>query len=64
MKPLSSRTLDTVTPGEWRAASKAERDKFIVAWARKGLVSFCCLGCGFPTAHGQAECEACRPIKP
>lgn len=54
------RTLDTVTPQEWGAATKKERAEFISIQAKRGFASFVCLTCGFPTAHGQASCEACR----
>jgi len=55
-----NRNLNTVTAAEWRAASKDERQEFMRREARKGYVSFVCLTCGFPTAYGQAACEACH----
>lgn len=55
------RTLDTVTAEEWRAATQDERRRFLQDWARRGVVSFVCLNCSFPSAHGVAFCEACRP---
>jgi lipopolysaccharide biosynthesis regulator YciM len=59
----ADRTLDTVTPEEWRAASPSQRQAFIAAQASHGLASFRCTGCGFPTARGVASCEACRPME-
>jgi len=58
------RTLDTVSPSEWRLADAEERATFKTRWARRGHVSFVCLTCGYPTAHGQAICEACTPSAP
>jgi hypothetical protein len=57
---MVDRDLDTVTPEEWREMSKRQRADFINSWARRGVVSFQCLGCSFPTAHGQSTCESCR----
>ena len=55
-----SRTLDSVTAEEWRTASSAEQKQFIERERKRGVVSFACLRCGFPTEHGCVGCEACR----
>lgn len=64
MRIPDDRDLDSVTPEDWRAASCVERAEFIQRWGRLGMVSFCCLVCGFPTARGMAGCDACqgRPL--
>ena len=54
------KTLDTVTAAEWRSASEKERREFIAGFLAKGIGSFCCLTCGFPTEHGQYCCESCE----
>jgi hypothetical protein len=52
-------TIDDVTPEEWRHWTQYERNEFNAYWRVQGSVSFCCLGCGYPTAHGQSRCVAC-----
>src|SRR3990167_3982593 len=56
-----SRTLNTITASEWREATPLERHRFIESERRRGVVSFACLTCGFPTAHGVSSCESCSP---
>ena len=58
--PLRGRTLDNVTPAQWRGASHYERSAFQQHWHIRGFASHSCLTCGYPTAYGQASCEACR----
>lgn len=60
MKDIFNETLDTITPEQWRELLPAERTMFINSWHNKGVVSFRCMACGYPTAHGQSRCEACR----
>lgn len=54
-------TLDTVRPDQWREMSEEEHVEFLRYWRLQGQISFCCLGCGFPTPRGQAACDACYP---
>lgn len=61
MSSLKHRDFDTVTASEWREASLSEREELVERQRKAGIVSFRCLGCGFPTVHGQAACESCRP---
>lgn len=53
-----SRTLEDITPAEWRDASLVERRDFEQYWREKGVFCFCCLSCGFPAGR-VAFCEAC-----
>ena len=48
-------------PAVWRTMSKALRVEWDRRYSFAGYVSFVCLTCGYPTASGQAWCEACRP---
>lgn len=56
-------TLDSIRPERWREMTAEERLTFTDYWMRRGFMSYSCLSCGFPTAHGQGSCEACR-LKP
>jgi hypothetical protein len=53
--------LNTVKPEQWRELSDAQKSTFRNSWARRGIVSFCCLNCGYPTVHGQGMCVSCSP---
>ena len=53
-------TLNSVTPEQWRRATQKQREAFHRYWAERGVASFVCLTCGFPTVRGQASCEACE----
>jgi hypothetical protein len=55
------RDLDTVTASEWRNSTEQERREFVDRERQRGYVSFHCLTCAFPTSHGVAVCDACRP---
>jgi len=59
MKISKDRTLDTVTPNEWRLASPEERHEFLWREQRKGFVCMTCTNCGYPTPVGQSRCDAC-----
>ena len=44
----------------WNSMSKEEHRAWNNFWRSKGIVSFCCLTCGFPTGTGQVGCIACK----
>jgi len=47
----------------WNSMSEEEHRAWNNFWRSKGIVSFCCLTCGFPTVTGQKGCVACsKPI--
>ena len=52
--------LNSIKPEQWRQLSEVQKSTFLNSWARRGIASFRCLNCSYPTAHGQARCEACR----
>jgi len=56
------RSLDTVTANEWRISTVNERHDFIERERAKGIVSFVCIMCGFPTSRGMAGCDSCAPF--
>lgn len=53
-------TIDDMTPEQWRTMTPEEHQEWWVSWTKKGVCSFCCLKCGFPTAYGQYGCDACK----
>ena len=53
-------TLDTIKSEQWREMNAQQRRQFIDSWNRRGIASFCCIKCGYPTVHGQSGCEACE----
>jgi hypothetical protein len=53
--------INQMTPKVWNAMSLIEQYEWRMFWNRKGILSFCCLSCGFPTSFGQSSCEACKP---
>lgn len=48
-----------LTAADWRRMSKSARTMWTAYWRAKGIVSFHCTKCSFPTATGQSGCEAC-----
>lgn len=62
MRIPESRDLDSVTASEWRVAEIGERQEFLDRWRKRGVISFVCHNCWFPSAWGRSFCEACRPI--
>ena len=52
--------IDTVSPDQWRKMSGQQRIEFHRYWANRGIGSFRCLNCSFPTIHGQGRCEVCK----
>ena len=56
---MISETLDSIRPEQWRAMSAEDRQAFIQYWRERGMASYQCLTCGFPTSVGQVVCEAC-----
>ena len=56
--------IDAMTPAEWNAMPPPDRRVWKMYWQSKGLISFRCLKCGYPTASGQVGCIACEPPTP
>jgi hypothetical protein len=56
--------IDEVTPEQWQSWNAAHRNAFHLYWGTRGVVSMCCLRCGFPTRWGQVRCVACTPKEP
>ena len=53
-------TIDEITSEQWREMSREQRERFWSYWRKRGIMCFRCIGCGYPTAHGVAMCDACR----
>jgi len=52
--------FNTIKPEQWRQLSDMQKTIFTRSWNMRGVASFCCINCGYPTVHGQGMCEACR----
>lgn len=60
--PHKDADLNSMTAAVWNTMSGLERKLWANWWRGQGMFSFQCLNCGFPTATGQAGCDACRPV--
>ena len=44
--------LNDITVAQWRRMGELERGEYLAYWAKKGHISYGCLCCGYPVAHG------------